>query len=1023
MLYTVQIILLTLLSISPGRYGNPLQIEGPITLDPDKVITQYLHDVWQIEEGLPQSTIMTIEQTNDGYLWLGTEEGLVRFNGVSFDIYDRKNTQSFASSQDIRALLVDREGTLWIGTGGGLIRYENDQFYVLDDQAELHNKVVNSLVEDEDGAVWVGTADAGLFVCAKDLCTRRTLSDLAEPPIIRTLLIDKKGTLWVGSDQGLRYLPEGSSKGSENIEALAGQFVLSLYEDGDEGFWIGTRDGLFRKKGGQVNQVDLRPDLPEEGVWSMWQDASKNLWVGLGQSGLVRIHNDRYEYFPVDQGLSQGRVLSLYEDFEGSLWIGTEGGGLNRLRSGAFTTFTEQEGLSSDAVLTVYEDPSGSLWVGTEGGGLNQYENEEFTHYTTADGLSNDIVTSVAGSSQGGIWVGTLGGGLNLFRNGRFSTITAKDGLPSDAIYSLYEDDSGKLWGGTDKGLMSVYGDEIESLSLTDGLPSNFITAILRDRMGVLWVGTYDAGLVRYENGEFSIAVTEEELGSSVVLALHEDKEGAIWIGTYGGGLSHYKDGKVERYSTQDGFFDDNIFQILEDDFGYLWMGCNKGVFRVKKDELAANRLSGTGLISVMAFDQDDGLKSREINGGVQPAGWKSVDGRLWFPTIKGITVVDPAKLYLDSPPPVVLEDVMVDQEKAIRDKPLVLKPGTEKIEFEFAAVTFVGGSKVNYQYRLAGLEDDWSELSNHRRASYTNLAPGDYTFHVVAQNSNGVWNREGVQFSFEQKPFYYQSPFFWIFTALGVGLMAYWGNHINVRRLKVQQTRLQEAVDERTRNLQLAKDKIEKQAGELMAALRDKEVLMQEVHHRVKNNLQVITSLLALQSERVQDEETSALFQECRNRIKSMAMIHEQLYQSDDLEQIDISGYLSSISYELARSYNAPLRDIDVEVMADSGSLGVERAIPCGLIVNELVSNALKHAFPDGQAGKITIRFSTAGEMHHLSVEDNGVGIPEELEIAKSRTLGMKLIATLVKKLKGTINVLRDNRSFVEIMFPVVRS
>ena len=1022
MLYTVQILLLSMLSLTPGRI-SPVQTEGPLTLDPDKVITQYLHDVWQIEEGLPQSTIKTIQQTEDGYLWLGTEEGLVRFNGVSFEIFDRKNTPAFSNSQDIRSLLVDRAGILWIGTGGGLIRYADEQFTALDVQSELAGKVINALVEDGDSAIWVGTADAGLYVCAGQHCMRRQLADQAEPLIIRTLLIDKKGTLWVGSDQGLRYLPKSFATGSKVVERLNNQFVLSLYEDGEEGFWIGTRDGLFRKKNDLVAQVDLRPDLPEEGVWSMWQDAAKSLWVGLGQSGLVRIHNERYEYFPVDQGLSQGRVLSLYEDIEGSLWIGTEGGGLNRLRSGAFTTFTEQEGLSSDAVLTVYEDPEGNLWAGTEGGGLNQMTNGEITHYTAKDGLSNDVVTSVAGSSKGGIWVGTLGGGLNLYRNGRFSKITAADGLPSDAIYSLYEDDTGRLWGGTDKGLMSIYGEDIQSFGLADGLPSNFITAILRDREGTLWVGTYDAGLVRYENGEFSVAVTEEELGSSVVLALHEDDEGSIWIGTYGGGLSHLKNDKVVRYSTREGFFDDNVFQILEDDFGNLWMGCNKGVFRVKKDELAVNARSRSELISVLAFDQDDGLKSREINGGVQPAGWKSMDGRLWFPTIKGITVVDPAKLSLNAPPPMVIEEIIVDHEKTSRTEELVLQPGTEKIEFEFAAVTFVGGNKVNYQYRLDGLETDWSVLSPHRRASYTNLAPGSYTFRVVAQNSNGVWNREGAQFSFQQKPFYYQSPLFWVFSVLGVGLLAFWGNHMNVRRLKVQQLRLQQAVDERTQNLLLAKDKIEKQAGELLAALRDKEVLMQEVHHRVKNNLQVITSLLALQSERVQDEETSALFQECRNRIKSMAMIHEQLYQSDDLEQIDISGYLTSISHELARSYNAPRREIDVEVEADAGHLGVERAIPCGLIVNELVSNALKHAFPNGQAGKIVIRFSTSGETHRLSVEDNGVGLPAELEIAKSQTLGMKLIATLAKKLKGSINVLKEDRLFVEIMFPVIRS
>lgn len=1016
-------IVFTIVGLSPyfNSIANP---HREPTLDPEKAITQYMHDMWQIEEGLPQNTVQAILQTKAGYLWLGTEEGIVRFNGTAFDVFDRTNTPVFEASNTVQTLFQDSNEVLWIGTNDGLLSYQYGSFARFGVEEGLTGTAVSAITEDASGTLWIGTADAGLFSCPATSCTSFTAHEKVSEEKVLSLLSTPDNTLWIGTEEGLISIADSNATRPYKHAVLQGERVLTLYAGKDNSIWIGTHSGLFNKSAELITPVTNPHPSLQDGVWAIWEDVSGSLWLGMSQNGLIRLRGESVEVFSEDHPLSQGRIPALFQDAEGSLWIGTDVAGLHRLRDGFFSSITEEEGISYDVVQSVFESPNGSLWIGTEAG-LNKMHLGTITQYSRKEGLSDDFITSIAAIESEDTWIGTLDGGLNRIKGSQVTAYTVDDGLSSNAIFSLYFDSKDALWIGTDQGLSKRSAEQFTNYSVDDGLPSNFITAVLEDQTGTLWVGTYDAGLVRRsEDSTFTTFATKDELNSDLVLSLHEDNEGVLWIGTYGGGLSRLKNEKIINYTTKEGLFDNVVFQILEDDLGNLWMTCNKGVYRIEKEEFDAFDEGRIQRLTSVSYDKRQGMKSREFNGGTQPAGWKGEDGRLWFPTIQGVASVDPSDLTVNpSPSPVLIEQVSVEHApippRSPSDNILVLEPGTERIDFAYATLTYVSPEKVNYRYRLEGFEAEWSDVVSYTNASYTHLDPGTYTFRVIAQNSEGVWNEEGASFTFELRPYFHESPYFWVILILGIGLMGITGYRWRINQLTTQQKRLEVAVNERTLDLRKANEQIETRSQELRNSLDEKEVLIREVHHRVKNNLQVITSLLNLQSFRVKDPDTKALFKECHDRINSMTMIHERLYQSDDLTEIDLANYLENISVELARSYNAERRQIRLNVNVEDVRLGLDQAIPSGLIVNELVSNALKHAFSEQHSGEIDIAFTKEQSTYTLSVSDNGKGLPASFDLSQTTSLGMKLVHALTQKLKGTLTVQSNNLTRIQIAFP----
>jgi ligand-binding sensor domain-containing protein/serine phosphatase RsbU (regulator of sigma subunit) len=793
-------------------------------LDPSTPVAHYIHDVWRSKDGLPQDTVQAITQTRDGYLWLGTLEGLARFDGVRFTTFDTGNTPELRHNV-VLALSEDAAGDLWIGTyGGGLYRYRDGVFTRTAMSDGLPSDHVRAVYPDRKGALWVGTTGGLARIEAGRLTTFTTKDGLPSDRIM-SITEDHEGSLWIGtSGGGVARRRDGVFTRYATEQGLSSNFVWAIHEDAEQALWISTEGGgLNRLKDGVFRVYKREDGLASERVMPIQKDRHGNVWIGT-DAGLSRLTGGELTTYSSREGFAKDNVRALFEDVEGSLWIGTSDGGLSRLRDRRVSVLTADQGLSSKSVRTVYEGRDGSVWIGTDGGGLNRLKDGRISVLTTKDGLAHNDVWSILEDASGVLWVGSAGGGLTRLQDGLPTSVyTTKDGLSSDAVSAIYQDRKGRLWIGTQgRGVDQFQDGRFINDALGPALSGTLVSVLHEDRAGDLWIGTSGAGLFRWREGHVTRFSRSEGLGSDLVLSLHEDEGGALWIATSGGGISRLKDDKIATFRKKDGLYDDLAYQILEDGRGYLWMSCNRGIYRVSKENLdnfAAGRLEA---ITSQAYGTADGLSSNECNGRMQPAGVRTRDGRLWFPTMNGVVIIDPDRLASNTrPPPVIVEEALVDR-RSIEERASV-PPGRKDIEIFYTALSFTAPSRVLFKYMLVGFDRDWVQAGTRRVAYYTNVPPGDYLFRVIACNEDALWNVEGATFAFRLEPHFYQRPWFFGACALLLALSVVGAHKVRVRRLKEREAELVRIVAARTGELEAAltslKEKDERIGADLSEA------------------------------------------------------------------------------------------------------------------------------------------------------------------------------------------------------------
>jgi diguanylate cyclase (GGDEF)-like protein len=779
------------------------------SLDPSRAVTQYRRDAWNTRQGLPQSSVESVAQTADGYLWLGTQEGLARFDGVRFVVFDKANTPALRHNR-VKALLVDRDGSLWIGTeGGGVARLREGAFTALGVAEGLPSPRIYELAQDADGTVWVGT-DRGLSRLDDGRFVEGPRDEGLFRRSIEALCAGRAG-LWVGLGEGFVHV-RGNVVEPGTALGLPPGPVTALWEDADGTLWVGTRHGLFVRPPGQLRVMPGAVSLPGPVVTAIRRDRDGSLWVGT-EMGAARLAGAATNVLSTRQGLSNDQVLEIFEDREGSLWIGTQDGGVNRLADGKFTTYSTAEGLAGDIVWPVFGDRAGNVWVGTKTGGLSRFRDGRIQNFSTARGLSNNAVQSIAETPDGALWIGTRGGGLNRFKDGRFTVFSTRQGLPYDSVSALVAARDGGLWVGMRGGGLGRFKDgSFTSWTTRNGLPNDTIHFLLEAKDGSLWIATNGGGLVHFMDGGFRAYTTRDGLSADVVNVLHEDAQGTLWVGTFGGGLNRMHADGFTAYTTAQGLYDDAIFSILEDGQGRLWMSCNKGIFRVDKRELDDLDRNAIPRLRPVAYGVEDGMKNRECNGANQPPAWRDGRGRLWFPTIEGVAVIDPERIRTNAvPPPVSVEQLVVDGRGAGPRDGLVLGPGARNLEFHYVAPSFVVPSRVQYRYSLEGLDPEWVDAGPRRVAYYSRLPPGRFRFRVTAANDDGLWNQEVAALSFDLRPHFYETPWFYAACALAVGGMLWVGDRLRVRGLRAREEALQRLVDERTRALAEANQRLER--------------------------------------------------------------------------------------------------------------------------------------------------------------------------------------------------------------------
>ncbi len=778
-----------------------------IALEPSTPLANYGRQTWVMENGLPQNTVQALLQTRDGFVWLGTEVGLVRFDGNGFQVFDRNSTPALPGN-DVRCLLETKDGALWIGTSEGLARWKNAAVTAFTTQNGLPGNGIRALVEAANGGLWVWT-DGGLARQNGERFAAITAADGLPAGEITAVATDGAGGLWIATTEGMAVYRDGrwTRPGLEALLPRDGVGVMCALPPHDlgiaeksieqHGLAVASKSTLrLLVNGYAFEHLSVGHELPGSRIQALFADREGSLWIGTN-GGLARFAGGKIERLPVTDPLASASVLALMEDSEGNIWVGTETGGLHILRDQRFRTVGAREGLSSDATTTVVEDKTGTLWVGTNGAGLNALKPGAaginagpVKTYSVRNGLLSDVILSLAAAPNGDLWVGTPDG-LNRIRGARVDSFTSADGLPDDFIRSLLVDTDGSLWIGTRRGLTHWAvgngvpgGTHMETYSHANGLGSDLVGALARDSAGNLWVATF-AGLSRLRGGTIANYTTANGLSSNVITALLSRGDGTLLIGTQDHGWNVW-DGQRFSPEKHDGLDQTSIHAILDDGDGHLWFATGNGIARCDCAG-AGNAMQGAGCSHWIEFGATDGLRSRETATNSHPSAWRSGDGRLWFATSKGIVEVDPAHFPVNNvPPPVALERFAVDdlpQALHAADSALRIPAGHVHFQFDYAGLSFTAPQKVRYRYMLEGFDRDWTDAGARRSAYYTNIPPGRYTFRVQAANNDGLWNTSGAALTFELRPHYYQTAWFLVLLLLAAAGMVVLLLRLRLRR------------------------------------------------------------------------------------------------------------------------------------------------------------------------------------------------------------------------------------------------
>lgn len=788
-----------------------------VALDPNKAITDYGFFTWQ--EELPQNSVHRLAQTPDGYLWFSTYEGLVRFDGVRFTVFDTRNTPELKSNS-VGPICVGLDGTLWAVSSTGLLSYQNHRFtsYTTDDG--LPHKVTQDVYTARDGSIWVNTFGGYAVI--------RNGKISSFPGSIDVL--NRHSVMFGETEQGLlaftpgvglvRVTPSEATRVSlaSEFDALADNQRSCLFQDSDGTLWGATLGKLHHLVNGKVSTYTVANGLLGLQISVMYRDRDSNLWMGFEGGGLGRLTAGQFTYFSQKDGLTNDLVRTIYEDQEGNLWVGTTGGGLNCFKDEKFTVYNKRHGLADNNVRVVLEDRQGNLWIGTNGNGLNCLKpDRSVVTYTVEDGLLNNFIRALAEDHTGAIWAGFNGSGVVRIANGQVTSFQGQPGQSSQPVYTILEDRHGTMWFGSHGGGLTRYANgTFRSYTTEDGLAHNTVVALVEDKIGDgLWVGSF-LGLHYFKDGKFRVWHPQDGMPDETVRSLAVDSAGTVWVGT-NGGLARLKNGQMTPMTTSNGLADNAVFSILEDQSGYLWMSCNRGISRVRKQDMEDFCDGKRPSFTHEAFTRDDGMRNNQCNGIAQPAAIRGRDGRLWFAGVAGLITINPDHILRNPvPPPIAVEQVLVDGKSVDLASSVELEPGTDKLEFRYTALSFLAPAKVRFRVMLEGYDRNWIETGDQRRVSYTNLPPRSYRFRVLACNNDGVWNETGAAFRFKIRPYWYQTP--WAYLA-GLALVAgsvYGGVRLRLRALNRRAAQLETVVVERTAELATKNSELDRKNAEL---------------------------------------------------------------------------------------------------------------------------------------------------------------------------------------------------------------
>lgn len=930
--------------------------------------TDFYARVWQAENGLPNNIVQAVAQTRDGYLWVGTREGVARFDGAQFELL-------FLAPQtlepSINCLLAGRDGSLWIGTDGrGIFQLERGELHRREIPGRNNGFTVLRMCEAGDGAVWFETPE-GMFRWKEGkMESRAELINPREPQVElgsgkKPICADATGKIWMLNGNLVRAdLPVAT-----NYFAQTGLLPASgrtLYCDREGSFWIGTDSSasnvLIRVQAGTITKYQ-RQSGPAGFPQVILQDSAGNLWIG-SYEGLSRLVDGQFVAFTAleeSAAVSAYKIYALFEDREQNLWVGSDEG-LTRLTPKRFKAITKKDGLASNVALAVHASRAGGTWISSWGSGLSHYRDGKVEVLNATNGLPSNFVMALTETRDGSLWTGAdYNGPLIRLKDGKITVYEHKGhhGTPA-----LYEDERGLLWIGNRGNLETWDGSRFRRYTAKNGLTDDEINAICGGADGDVWIGTV-GGLTRWQEGRFENLAASNALLRVMILSLYHDAEDTLWIGTKGKGLLRWRDGKVSEFNHKSGLFSDSIYAILEDQHTNLWFNSSRGIFRVDKAQFAAVAEGRQAGITAINYGISDGiLASGQYFDVTQPAASKDIHGRLWFRTTQGVVVVDPETADINRQlPPVSFQQILVDNKVIAVGKlgvavpgEIPVSPGHEALEIHYAALSYRAPEKNLYRYKLEGVDDDWVNAGNARVAKYNNLRPGRYRFQVVACNNDGVWNDSGQTVAFEFQPHFWQT--WWFYSLLGVAVLTTTGGTVRYFTWRRMQRKLHQ---------------LEKQR----AVEQERARIARDVHDELGAKLTSISFQGSIASCSLNDPEEiqRQIEQMSASAREAVSSLHAIVWAVDPLND-SLDGLVGLMSHRVSELFNSSSIRCEIIVPDDIPALHLSANVRHNLFlaVMEAANNSAKHA----RANRVSIQIQVRPAELEIMVADDGSGFDQ---------------------------------------------
>lgn len=998
---------------------------------------------WTVEDGLPVNSVNEIIQDSTGYLWITTYDGIVRFDGLNFEVYTHSNTPSIPQNRavyllpqsgnklwitlenggvllkegeqfthfdeddgftnsNVTDMILDTYGAPWFASLEGVHRYKNGEFQTIYEGENNLESQVNYLYKDTDGSILFATAD-GLVRHDGQNQQKYKLPPGTKDHYIRRIQRTFDGELLLSGQNGVYLLSEGEiiqpPRFNPFNESLVHRFVQSKKR---QETYIASTNGLYKYSNNNLTPIPGNQDPTSPFIFYV-EDSFNKMWLVNDNGAVYLLENDRLIPFQFPEEEESYHVNKIMRDREGNLWFTTGRSGLMKVKNSQVKTIITENGLSGNNILGIFEARNGDYWVGTRDEGLNKIAGDTITRFYEEIPPFRNNVHSINQDHEGNIWVGYLNSGLVKFdhETDSYSAYSIGQTEQLNDVRAIYFRRDSSMWIGTYGGLVEFdpVNENHTYYTTDDGLGSNLIRYMDEDKDGALWLATVQSGVSRFEDGKFTNYTVEDGLASNNTRSVYVDEfdEGTIWVGTETNGISRIRDGEITSLSTQQGLPDHAIHYISQDSLGYLWMSSNRGIFKINKSRLNAYLDGKAGSFDLIHFDKSEGMLNPEANGAFQKGGIRNSDGHFWFSTQEGVAIfpIHPTRKKITLPT-VIFDGLHADGkiQQISKNSRVELNTGTDDFSINFHALTYTSPEKTHFRYKLIGFEDTWTEVYNERTATYSDIPAGEYIFQLLSTNNHGLWNTTPAEITIiVTDQFYNQWWFFPLLIFLFI-LSLIPASHLRYRYMLKKQQKMRKIIDRQTARLQEEKNElerknkiIEQQSDKLRQLNETKDKFFSIIAHDLRNPFQAIlgfTEILVEDAKDLENEDFKNHIEQIDIASQRVFNLLENLLKWASLQTGKIKSNPEICRLEEITTYAKKLLEHqamqkDISIITEVSSKTTVFAD--ANMLRTVLLNLVSNAIKfSGEGTEIIIKAEENGEFVHISVKDHGIGIPKEM-------------------------------------------